>query len=215
MILPPNATGRRGIHEHKITYRSRWARMLIWQIFLDPRDGLSRDDPALNRPSGVARGCSRPDCSLRISLMDAERNPITIRFPTYLPHVDSVDLRNEDYFSSNRSSPTAFTFNTMQASNGVNGLKTPLMLQLSESLAKDVASLTRYLDSVGHGQPSWERTIPINVLPPDAPTDIQIARESIMDTAMQLLQLAAGPAQYNNNIKNEVRVHPPTAVSHY
>lgn len=96
----------------------------------------------------------------------------------------------------------------MQTTNCVNEVKAPLMSQLSESLGKDVQALTRYLDSAGYGQPSWGRDTPTNVLPVDAPTDIQIARESIMETAMQLFQLAAGPAQYNNNIKNAVRFHP-------
>ena len=101
----------------------------------------------------------------------------------------------------------------MQKTNGTDEVKTPLMLKVSESLGNNVASLTRYLDSVGYDQPGWHRATPINVLPPDAPTDIHIARENIMETAMQLFQLAAGPAQYNNNIKNAVSFHPPHCCS--
>lgn len=104
----------------------------------------------------------------------------------------------------------------MQAAIGVGGLKTPLMLRPFESIiAKDVASLPRYLDSAGHGQPSWDRITPINVLPPNAPTDIQITRENIMNKAMQPFQLAAGHAQYNDNIKNTERFYPPAVVTHH
>lgn len=83
--------------------------------------------------------------------------------------------------------------------SGATANASPLQ-NLTQDLGKNVQILTDYLRSAGLEQPSWDRHTPATVLPPDAPKDIQIAKELLMDQALQILQLASGPTEYLANV---------------
>ncbi|KAM3429292.1 hypothetical protein NHJ13734_008232 [Beauveria thailandica] len=72
---------------------------------------------------------------------------------------------------------------------------------LAQTLAKDVASLSNYLDSAGHPPPSSDVHTPAVVLPNDAPLYAHEARERILDHCLWLFQLVAGPSEYLANLQ--------------
>ncbi|KAJ5703181.1 hypothetical protein N7488_010729 [Penicillium malachiteum] len=75
------------------------------------------------------------------------------------------------------------------------------MEQLSQSLAKDVGSLTEYLNSIGSPAPSLDRNTPTVVLPNNATEEAHATRERILDSALKVFQLAAGPSEYLANLQ--------------
>ncbi|KAL2863146.1 O-methyltransferase-domain-containing protein [Aspergillus lucknowensis] len=77
----------------------------------------------------------------------------------------------------------------------------PVMEQLVQSLVKDVTRLTDYLESTGHPAPSFDRSTPPVVLPDDASEGAQAVRERILDYALRIFQLAAGPSEYLANLQ--------------
>lgn len=78
------------------------------------------------------------------------------------------------------------------------------MEQLVQSLAKDVKGLTDYLHSTGHPAPSFDRHTPSVALPENASEGAHAARERILDHALRLFQLAAGPSEYLANLQTGV-----------
>ncbi|KAJ5618274.1 hypothetical protein N7528_006917 [Penicillium herquei] len=78
---------------------------------------------------------------------------------------------------------------------------TSAMEQLSQSLARDVGSLTEYLDSIGSPAPSLDRNTPTVVLPNNATEEAHATRERILDGALKIFQLAAGPSEYLANLQ--------------
>ena len=79
------------------------------------------------------------------------------------------------------------------------------MEELSRSLVNDVEVLNNHLVSTGHPQPSFDRQTPTVVLPAGASPDAHAARERILDNALRLFQLAAGPSAYLLNLQTGVR----------
>ncbi|KAE8141739.1 S-adenosyl-L-methionine-dependent methyltransferase [Aspergillus pseudotamarii] len=75
------------------------------------------------------------------------------------------------------------------------------MEELTRSLVNDVEVLSDHLASTGHPLPSFDRHTPIVVLPNGASPDAHAARERILDNALHLFQLAAGPSAYLLNLQ--------------
>lgn len=79
------------------------------------------------------------------------------------------------------------------------------MEHLAEKLANDVQTLSKYLHSTGQPSPSFDQSSPSVVLPEGTPEHVQIARDHVMDYALQIFQLAAGPSEYLANLQTGVR----------
>ncbi|KNG91390.1 putative O-methyltransferase [Aspergillus nomiae NRRL 13137] len=75
------------------------------------------------------------------------------------------------------------------------------MEELSRSLVNDVEVLNNHLVSTGHPRPSFDRQTPTVVLPAGTSPDAHAARERILDNALRLFQLAAGPSAYLLNLQ--------------
>ncbi|RYP27843.1 hypothetical protein DL767_007491 [Monosporascus sp. MG133] len=94
------------------------------------------------------------------------------------------------------------TNSTNSVTNGTNGHITgwsPLEL-LVRDLNKQTKTFTDYLRANGLPEPSFERDAPIINLPPQAPEEIQVAKEKLLDHALQIFQLVAGPGEYLQNV---------------
>ncbi|KAL2849106.1 O-methyltransferase-domain-containing protein [Aspergillus pseudodeflectus] len=70
------------------------------------------------------------------------------------------------------------------------------MEDIVTKLLQDVRALHDYLDTSGLPHPSFDKNTPPVVLPNDAPLEVQNAREQIMDAALRLFRLAAGPSDH-------------------
>ncbi|KAL2851527.1 S-adenosyl-L-methionine-dependent methyltransferase [Aspergillus pseudoustus] len=70
------------------------------------------------------------------------------------------------------------------------------MEDISMKLLQAVKTLHSYLDTKDLSHPSFDKDTPPVVLPDDAPLEVQSAREQIMDAALRLFRLAAGPSDY-------------------
>ncbi|KAE8373993.1 S-adenosyl-L-methionine-dependent methyltransferase [Aspergillus bertholletiae] len=75
------------------------------------------------------------------------------------------------------------------------------MEELTRGLVSDVEVLDSHLASTGHPLPSFDRHTPTVVLPSGASPDVYAARERILDNALRLFQLAAGPSAYLFNLQ--------------
>ncbi|KAM5343387.1 hypothetical protein ACJ41O_011924 [Fusarium nematophilum] len=75
------------------------------------------------------------------------------------------------------------------------------MGDLTKKLAGQVHALDKYLRLSGHELPSFDRDTPSVVVPNDAPESVHFAREHIMNYALQIFQLAAGPSDYLANLQ--------------
>ncbi|GES66777.1 O-methyltransferase [Aspergillus terreus] len=73
--------------------------------------------------------------------------------------------------------------------------------QLAQSLVKDITRLSDYLESTGHPVPFFDRHTPTVILPDNASEGAQAARERILDYALRIFQLAAGPSEYLANLQ--------------
>jgi 6-hydroxytryprostatin B O-methyltransferase len=78
------------------------------------------------------------------------------------------------------------------------------MEALTKKLAGEVQTLEKLLRLSGHQVPSFNRDTPPTVVPNDAPESAHLAREQIMDYALQIFQLAAGPSDYLANLQTGV-----------
>ncbi|KAI3340507.1 O-methyltransferase [Ustulina deusta] len=78
----------------------------------------------------------------------------------------------------------------------------PLEL-LVQDLAKQTVRLTDYLRANKLPEPSFERDAPIINLSPQAPAEIQMAKEMLLDNALQIFQLVAGPGDYLDNVMTD------------
>jgi 6-hydroxytryprostatin B O-methyltransferase len=76
---------------------------------------------------------------------------------------------------------------------------------LVQDLNMQAKTFAEYLHANGLPEPSFERDAPILNLSPEAPAEIQIAREKLMDAALQIFQLVAGPGEYLQNVITGVR----------
>lgn len=67
---------------------------------------------------------------------------------------------------------------------------------LGVEITKHIQTLSDYLRAEKRTQPSFERDIPFRVLPTEAPAEVKLARELLMDHSVRLSQLASGPSEY-------------------
>jgi 6-hydroxytryprostatin B O-methyltransferase len=75
---------------------------------------------------------------------------------------------------------------------------------ISLKLLQAVRALHSCLDSAGLPNPSFDKNTPPAVLPNDAPLEVQNAREQIMDAALRLFRLAAGPSDHISHARTAV-----------
>jgi 6-hydroxytryprostatin B O-methyltransferase len=78
------------------------------------------------------------------------------------------------------------------------------MEDIVTKLLQDVRALHDYLDTAGLPHPSFDKNTPPVVLPYDAPLEVQNAREQIMDAALRLFRLAAGPSDHISQARTAV-----------
>ncbi|KUI72390.1 6-hydroxytryprostatin B O-methyltransferase [Cytospora mali] len=71
---------------------------------------------------------------------------------------------------------------------------------LAWKCTKNAIAVSQYLSAHDLPQPSHEADGPSRTLPKDAPQIVQKARQSLMDSALQLFQLAAGPIEFIPNL---------------
>ncbi|EFX00259.1 O-methyltransferase [Grosmannia clavigera kw1407] len=76
----------------------------------------------------------------------------------------------------------------------------PLELLVGD-LSRQAKTLADYFQSNGLPEPSFQRDAPIDVLSPEAPKEIQAVRDQLMDHALQLFQLVAGPRECLENVQ--------------
>ncbi|KAI1039955.1 hypothetical protein LB505_006053 [Fusarium chuoi] len=90
---------------------------------------------------------------------------------------------------------------TANGTNGVNGhaALSPLEV-LVQDLNKNTTTLNGYLRANKLPEPSFERDAPIINLSPDAPEEAQVAKEKVLDSALQIFQLVSGPGEYLQNV---------------
>ncbi|KAI0123645.1 sterigmatocystin 8-O-methyltransferase [Xylariales sp. AK1849] len=72
--------------------------------------------------------------------------------------------------------------------------------ELAWKCTKNAIAVSQYLSAHNLPQPSHEPDGPSSTLPKDAPQSLQRARQSLMDSALQLFQLAAGPSEFIPNL---------------
>lgn len=75
----------------------------------------------------------------------------------------------------------------------------PLEL-LVQDLNEQTRTLTGYFRANAFPDPSFDRHGPITTLPAQAPEEMRIAREKLLDNALQIFQLISGPAEYLPNV---------------
>ncbi|KAK3944724.1 6-hydroxytryprostatin B O-methyltransferase [Diplogelasinospora grovesii] len=71
---------------------------------------------------------------------------------------------------------------------------------LAWQCTKNAVLVSQYLSSENLPQPSHAADGPSTVLPASAPQNVRQARQSLMDAALQLFQLAAGPSEFVPNL---------------
>ncbi len=67
---------------------------------------------------------------------------------------------------------------------------------LVRDLNEQANTFAEYLRGNRLPEPSFERDAPIFNLSPQAPKEIRVARERLLDNALQIFQLIAGPGEY-------------------
>ncbi|KAH8698978.1 sterigmatocystin 8-O-methyltransferase [Talaromyces proteolyticus] len=72
--------------------------------------------------------------------------------------------------------------------------------ELAWQCTKNAIAVSQYLSANELPQPSHEPDAPSSTLPKDAPPNIRRARQSLMNAALQLFQLAAGPSEFIPNL---------------
>ncbi|KAK3902974.1 6-hydroxytryprostatin B O-methyltransferase [Staphylotrichum tortipilum] len=72
--------------------------------------------------------------------------------------------------------------------------------ELAWQCTKNAIAVSQYLSARDLPQPSHEPDGPSNTLPKDAPPSVRRARQSLIDAALQLFQLAAGPSEFIPNL---------------
>ena len=67
---------------------------------------------------------------------------------------------------------------------------------LVRDLNEQAKAFAGYLRGNGLPEPSFERSAPIVNLSPQAPEEVRMAREKLLDNALQIFKLIAGPGEY-------------------
>nr|QKG86290.1 O-methyltransferase [Aspergillus sp. FM242] len=78
-----------------------------------------------------------------------------------------------------------------------NGTTSESLLEtLSTKIQDNAGSISSFLRCNGHSLPTFNVDAPSTTLPASAPTEIHAARQALMEAALQMFQLAAGPSEY-------------------
>ena len=80
---------------------------------------------------------------------------------------------------------------------------------LVRDLNEQAKAFAGYLRGNGLPEPSFERSAPIVNLSPQAPEEVRMAREKLLDNALQIFQLIAGPGEYLPHLVEGVSKRPP------
>lgn len=75
-----------------------------------------------------------------------------------------------------------------------------LLNELASSISSNAQIVSTFLHSEGHQAPSFNRDAASTVVPATAPTDVQKAREALLEASMKMFQLASGPREYLPNL---------------
>jgi len=94
--------------------------------------------------------------------------------------------------------------NNSKSSENIAALPPAILTFPLEELAwkctKNAVAVSQYLSAHDLPQPSHQPNGPSRTLPKDAPPSIQQARQSLMNAALELFQLAAGPSEFIPNL---------------
>ncbi|KAK8058410.1 hypothetical protein PG994_008858 [Apiospora phragmitis] len=71
-----------------------------------------------------------------------------------------------------------------------------ILLKLSNSLSKNAKTVSDHLIATKHPQPSFIKGAPVTTIPEDSPDAVKKALETLMEDAMGIFQLAAGPSHF-------------------
>ncbi|KAM0351778.1 hypothetical protein ACHAPU_002290 [Fusarium lateritium] len=71
---------------------------------------------------------------------------------------------------------------------------------LSQDLNKQIKTFNDYLKSAGLPEPTLRRDTPVMNLPPDAPEEMQLAKEKLLEDALRIFNLVCGPGEYIQNV---------------
>ena len=71
---------------------------------------------------------------------------------------------------------------------------------LSQIISKNASIVSQYLGDHNLPQPSFESDGPSVIVPSSAPQSVQKARQSLIASCLELLQLAIGPTEYLPNL---------------
>jgi 6-hydroxytryprostatin B O-methyltransferase len=86
--------------------------------------------------------------------------------------------------------------------------KDDLLSELASSISSNAQIVSTFLHSEGHSAPSFGRDAASTVVPATAPTDVQVAREALLEASMKMFQLASGPREYLPNLAVHVGFFP-------
>ncbi|KAF3403574.1 O-methyltransferase bik3 [Penicillium rolfsii] len=78
--------------------------------------------------------------------------------------------------------------------------KDDLLSELASSISSNAQIVSKFLQSEGHSAPSFEGDAASTVVPATAPTNVQVAREALLEASMKMFQLASGPREYLPNL---------------
>lgn len=91
--------------------------------------------------------------------------------------------------------------------------KDDLLSELAGSISSNAQILSTFLRSEGHSAPSFGRDAASTVIPATAPTDVQVAREALLEASMKMFQLASGPKEYLPSLAVHVGFPFPQAMT--
>lgn len=78
--------------------------------------------------------------------------------------------------------------------------KNDLLSELASSISSNAQIVSTFLHAEGHTAPSFDRDAASTVIPATASTEVQKAREELLEASMKMFQLASGPREYLPNL---------------
>jgi 6-hydroxytryprostatin B O-methyltransferase len=82
--------------------------------------------------------------------------------------------------------------------------KDDLLSELASSISSNAQIVSTFLQSEGYNAPSFGRDAASTVVPATAPSEVQAAREALLEGSMKMFQLASGPREYLPNLAVQV-----------
>ena len=71
-----------------------------------------------------------------------------------------------------------------------------VMGHLAEEITANAKTVSTFLQSNGHPQPSFDRDAPAVTVPLSAPQDVLVARQELIEATFKMYKLALGPSEY-------------------